>query len=59
MVAMGAGVVLVGSDIVRIYLELDYRIVWEGADGGGLRCILRSVGARSKHVRHAGWTELG
>lgn len=27
MVAMGAAVVLVSSDIVRIYLDLDYRIV--------------------------------
>jgi uncharacterized membrane protein YGL010W len=34
----------VGSDIVRIYLELDYRIVWEETGSGGLR----GVGARSK-----------
>ena len=30
MVAMGAVSVLVGSDILRIYLVLDYRIVWVG-----------------------------
>ena len=40
MVAMGAGavavVVFVGSDILRIYLDLDYRI---GREARGLRGV--------------------
>src|SRR5258708_24187060 len=54
MVAMGAGavvvIVFVGSDILRIYLDLDYRI-WQAAAGCATwkhgRKLLGMLGGRS------------